>query len=55
MSRLARFQDLTETKAALSITGNAEEMSTEATPSLRITSDAKYTTPCLIEKSLEMS
>lgn len=48
MSRLARFKDLSETKAVLSITDNAEEMSTKATPSLSITSDAKYTTPCLI-------
>lgn len=48
MSRLARFKDLAEMKAVLSITDNAEEMSAKATPSLRITSDAKYTTPCLI-------
>lgn len=45
MSRLARFKDLTEMKAVISITDNAEEMSTKATPSLRIISEwygAKY-------------
>lgn len=39
MSRPARFKDLTEMKAAISITDNTKEMSTKATPSLRITSE----------------
>jgi len=45
MSSTARFKDLTKTKAVISITDNAKEMSTKATPSLRVTSewhDIKY-------------
>lgn len=37
MSRPARFKDLTEMKAAISITDNTKEMSTKAVPSFRIT------------------
>lgn len=45
MSRLARFKYLTKMKAVISISDNAKEVSTKATPSLRITSawyDVQY-------------
>lgn len=53
MSRLAGFKDLSETKAVLSITDNAEEMSTKAAPSFRITSDANIPHHALFKSLLK--